>query len=223
VTRGARRQRRPARGEWALVAAAVIGALGLATATAVGVSALTDRSRSTGSQRDSAIHPAISPSHGVTTQRGTGSKRKGRPERRSRPSALPHSPPPAYESPTPAANPGHRHLRQTPEPSPSPSTYAVTPPPLTYPEAVGGPTNTWSDPTDAGGTEGEPIAPNTTVQVTCRVDGFTVQDGNPWWYRIATDPWNNSYYASADAFYNNGSSSGSLSGTPFYDPAVPVC
>ena len=36
-------------------------------------------------------------------------------------------------------------------------------------------------------------------------------------------PWNDSYYASADAFYNNGQTSGSLNGTPFVDPSVPVC
>jgi hypothetical protein len=61
------------------------------------------------------------------------------------------------------------------------------------------------------------------VQITCRVSGFTVSDGNTWWYEIASSPWNNSYYGSADAFYNNGQTSGSLHGTPFYDPSVPVC
>lgn len=46
---------------------------------------------------------------------------------------------------------------------------------------------------------------------------------NTWWYRIASSPWNSSYYVSADAFYNNGRTSGSLSGTPFVDPAVRGC
>jgi hypothetical protein len=61
------------------------------------------------------------------------------------------------------------------------------------------------------------------VQITCRIIGFTVSDGNDWWYEIASSPWSNNYWASADAFYNNGETSGSLHGTPFYDPNVPVC
>jgi hypothetical protein len=55
------------------------------------------------------------------------------------------------------------------------------------------------------------------------VPGLRVQDGNTWWYRIATSPWNGAYYASADAFYNNGQTSGTLVGTPYVDPAVPDC
>ena len=90
-------------------------------------------------------------------------------------------------------------------------------------ETVGGVTHTWTDYADAGGTEGPSIAGSQTVQVTCRVTGFAVADGNTWWYQIASSPWNNVYYASSDAFYNNGETSGSLVGTPWFDPAVPVC
>jgi hypothetical protein len=61
------------------------------------------------------------------------------------------------------------------------------------------------------------------VQIACRLTGFRVADGNTWWYRIATSPWNGAFYASADAFYNNGSMSGSLIGTPFVDTRVPPC
>jgi hypothetical protein len=50
-----------------------------------------------------------------------------------------------------------------------------------------------------------------------------VQDGNTWWYRIASPPWSDAFYVSADAFYNNGSVSGSLIGTPFVDPLVRDC
>jgi hypothetical protein len=51
-----------------------------------------------------------------------------------------------------------------------------------------------------------------------------VADGNTWWYEIGSSPWNNVYYASADAFYNEpGVTTGSLVGTPFVDPAVPLC
>jgi len=55
------------------------------------------------------------------------------------------------------------------------------------------------------------------------VTGFAVADGDTWWYRIASSPWNSTYYGSADAFYNNGATSGSLIGTPFVDSNVPNC
>jgi hypothetical protein len=93
----------------------------------------------------------------------------------------------------------------------------------TYSETTGSVAHTWTDYSDAGGTEGPSIASNQTVQIACRVQGFAVADGNTWWYQIASSPWSGSYYVSADAFYNNGSTSGSLIGTPFYDPAVAVC
>ena len=56
------------------------------------------------------------------------------------------------------------------------------------------------------------------MQITCKVTGFAVADGNTWSYQIASPPWNNSYYVSADAFYNNGATSGSLVGTPLLIP-----
>lgn len=90
-------------------------------------------------------------------------------------------------------------------------------------ETTGGVTNTWSDYADAGGTQGPTVQGNETVAISCRVQGFTVADGNNWWYQISSSPWSNAYYASADAFYNDGQTSGSLIGTPFVDTAVPVC
>jgi hypothetical protein len=57
----------------------------------------------------------------------------------------------------------------------------------------------------------------------CRVQGFRVADGDTRWYRIGSSPWSGAYYASADAFYNNGQTSGSLVGTPFVDPNVAGC
>jgi PKD domain len=100
-----------------------------------------------------------------------------------------------------------------------------SPPPTatTVAETTGSVTHTWTNYTNAGGSEGPSIASSTTVQIACRLTGFTVADGNTWWYRIASSPWSNSYYASADAFYNNGATSGSLHGTPFVDPNVPLC
>ncbi len=100
--------------------------------------------------------------------------------------------------------------------SPSGSTGA------TYSETPGG-VHTWTNYSDAGGTEGPTIPSNETIQVSCRIQGFTVADGDTWWYLVASSPWNDRDYGSADAFYNDGSTSGTLAGTPYYDPNVPVC
>lgn len=107
------------------------------------------------------------------------------------------------------------------EPLPHVEPKPETPP--TYAETVGGVTHTWTNYLNAGGTQGPSIPSNATVQIACKVTGFKVEDGDTWWYRVASAPWNGAYYASADAFYNNGQTSGSLHGTPFVDPAVPNC
>jgi hypothetical protein len=117
--------------------------------------------------------------------------------------------------PTPPAVPA-----SSPPPPPPPSS---PPPPQTWAETTGGAANSWTNYTNAGGVQGPTIPAFATVQIACKVTGFRVQDGNTWWYRIASSPWNNSYYVSADAFYNNGQTSGSLHGTPFVDPAVANC
>ena len=90
-------------------------------------------------------------------------------------------------------------------------------------ETTGVAAKTWTNYSNAGGTRGPNIPAFDTVQISCKVQGFKVVDGNTWWYRIAQSPWNNVYYVSADAFYNNGQTSGSLKGTPFVDPYVPNC
>jgi hypothetical protein len=115
-----------------------------------------------------------------------------------------------------------------PTPSPTPTPTAApspipTPAPTTHAETVGGLTHTWTDYANAAGSEGQPISPYQTVQITCKVTGFQVADGNTWWYRIASAPWSDGFYASADAFYNNGQTSGPLHGTPFVDAGVPNC
>lgn len=109
------------------------------------------------------------------------------------------------------------------QPTPPPSTPAPPPPPTTHAETAGGVAHTWTDYADAGGSEGPSVPALATVQISCKVTGFAVADGNTWWYRIASSPWNNTYFVSADAFYNNGSTSGPLTGTPFVDPTVPNC
>ncbi len=95
--------------------------------------------------------------------------------------------------------------------------------PSAHLETTGGATNTWTNYLNAGGTAGQTIAANATVQIACKLTGWKTSNGNSWWYRVAQAPWNGQYYASADAFYNNGQTSGSLRGTPFVDPAVPDC
>jgi cell wall-associated NlpC family hydrolase len=122
------------------------------------------------------------------------------------------------------SNPGaSSELPPSPPPSEAPGGSAPTPPAPTYSETSGSVVHTWTDYSDAGGYEGPEMPSNDTVQVSCKITGFAVADGNIWWYRIASGPWNNSYYGSADAFYNNGETSGSLLGTPFVDPSVPNC
>jgi hypothetical protein len=113
----------------------------------------------------------------------------------------------------------------TPAPTPPASSTPTpsAPAPQTWAETTGGVTNTWTNYTNAGGTQGPSIASNQTVQIACKLQGFRVADGNTWWYRIASGPWNNQFYASADAFYNNGQTSGSLHGTPFVDPNIRDC
>lgn len=112
-----------------------------------------------------------------------------------------------------------------PPPAAAPATPPSTPAPAkTYTETSGPATNkTFTNHMNAGGTLGPTIAPYSQVQITCKTQGFVVSNGNPWWYKLASAPWNNQYWATADAFYNNGATSGSLAGTPYVDPAVPNC
>lgn len=129
-----------------------------------------------------------------------------------------YAPPPPAPTPTPPPP-----TTTTPSPRTPPTTTPTPSPPPTYAETTGGVTHTWTNYTNAGGTEGPSIPSNTTVQIACKLAGFRVADGNTWWYRIASSPWSGAFYGSADAFYNNGQTSGSLLGTPFVDPAVANC
>jgi hypothetical protein len=89
---------------------------------------------------------------------------------------------------------------------------------------TGGPVHTWSDYQTGQGHAGPLIPQYARVHIACRVTGYKVpQDQNPWWYRIASAPWNGRYFGSADAFYNGKRQSGSLHGTGFVDTHVPTC
>jgi hypothetical protein len=102
---------------------------------------------------------------------------------------------------------------------------APPPPPQTWSEAVasGGGAHTWTDYNDAGGSQGPTIGFDQTVQITCRVQGFAVADGNTWWYQISSSPWNNSYFVSADAFYNGSPIGTPIQDTGFVDASVAIC
>lgn len=141
----------------------------------------------------------------LTDQDGTGGKPLEHATCVSSPAAVTPAPP-APTQPTPS--------------QPAPSQPAPTP---TFAETAGGVANTWTNYGNAGGDHGPSIPSNATVAIACKVTGFRVADGNTWWYRIASAPWNNAYYVSADAFYNNGQTSGSLHGTPPVDGNIPDC
>ena len=90
-------------------------------------------------------------------------------------------------------------------------------------ETTGGVTHTWSDYMSGGGTAGPDIPKGARVLVSCKIPGLRLANGNAWWYRIAQPDWNNRFYASADAFYNNDQTAGPLGNTPFVDESVPNC
>ncbi|HET9124200.1 MAG TPA: hypothetical protein VFN65_04870 [Solirubrobacteraceae bacterium] len=90
-------------------------------------------------------------------------------------------------------------------------------------EVAGGVAHTWSDPLTAGGRPGHEILDLQKVRIACRLHGFTVQDGNTWWYLIDSPPWSRHFFVTADAFYNNGHTSGTLRGSAFVDPRVARC
>jgi hypothetical protein len=97
-------------------------------------------------------------------------------------------------------------------------TYSETPGPDGAP--------TFTDYEDEGG-KGPQVPEHETVQVQCRVEGLEPADhGIPddWYYRVASAPWDDVYYAYAEPFYNEpGVTSGSLIGTPPVETQVPVC
>lgn len=94
----------------------------------------------------------------------------------------------------------------------------------TYPQRTGGTSRTWSDYTNAGGEPGPTINGSRAVEVTCRIRGFEVQSGNQWWYLVASAPWRNDFFASADGFFNQRKTRGvDFRTTRFVDPGVPRC
>lgn len=93
---------------------------------------------------------------------------------------------------------------------------------VTWTETTGTPAHTWADKNVLRGA-GPPLGPRQSIQVSCRVRGYVVQDGDPWWYRIESPPWRGRYYATSDAFYNNGSTSGPVVNGIVVDEQLPLC
>jgi cutinase len=111
----------------------------------------------------------------------------------------------------------------SPAPSP-PSEGGSPPPPANHleQETPNHPVNTFTNYHNASGM-GPQIAAGQWVEVSCRVYDPTIASVNPdgYWYRIASAPWNNAYYAPANTFMN-----GDPYGGPYThntDFSVPLC
>lgn len=112
----------------------------------------------------------------------------------------------------------------TPAPGPAAPPGGSPPPPQTWAEqeTPNHPVNTFLNPHNASGM-GPAIAAGQWVQVSCKLYDPYIQSVNPdgYWYRIASSPWNNSYYSPANTFMN-----GDPYGGPYThntDFAVPNC
>lgn len=112
----------------------------------------------------------------------------------------------------------------TPSPASPPSGGSPPPPAQTWweQETPNHPVNTFLNYHNASGM-GPVIAAGQWVQVSCKVYDPYIQSVNPdgYWYRIASSPWNNSYYSPANTFMN-----GDPYGGPYThntDFAVPDC
>ena len=83
--------------------------------------------------------------------------------------------------------------------------------------------NTFLNPYNASGM-GQKIAADTWVDVACKVYAPQIKSANPdgYWYRIASAPWSNAYYAVANTF-RNGDIPGQPPYTHYTDWAVPDC
>jgi hypothetical protein len=135
------------------------------------------------------------------------------------PRPAPTSPPAPTVTPTSTT---HTPPTVTPPPPPTVTPHSTS---STAPYETAGPSggDTFTNPANAGAPLGQHVAAYQTIKMTCRLTGWKAQDGNTWWYKISSSPWNNAFYAPADNYYNNGQTSGSLIGTPWVDTAVSMC
>ena len=113
----------------------------------------------------------------------------------------------------------------SPSPSPSPaiSSAPASAARRTWAETTFSQSKTFADYVNAGYPLGAPLSARQVVKVSCRVRGFVVKDGDPWWYRLASPPWDGRYYATSDVFYNIPDTSGNPINGVVVDKRVPVC
>jgi len=83
--------------------------------------------------------------------------------------------------------------------------------------------NTFAEPRNAS-EEGEPIKPNTDVEVTCKLYAPQIESVNPqgYWYRVHSAPWDDKFYAAANTFWNGVAPSNAFEPI-FTDYEVPTC
>jgi lysophospholipase L1-like esterase len=131
--------------------------------------------------------------------------------------SLPAAPAPAAGAPTAGSAPGGaaQPVETVPPPPPPPANHLEQ-------ETPNHPVNTFTNYHNASGM-GPQIAAGQWVEVSCRVYDPTIASVNPdgYWYRIASSPWNNAYYAPANTFMN-----GDPYGGPYThntDFSVPLC
>lgn len=100
-------------------------------------------------------------------------------------------------------------------PAPAPGTHAER-------ESIHHPAHTFANYHNASG-QGPSIAAGKVVRVSCKVHDGTIPSADPdgYWYRIASSPWNNKYYAPANTFLNGDPPNGPYSHNT--DFAVPDC
>ena len=84
------------------------------------------------------------------------------------------------------------------------------------------PVNTFRDHHRVTG-KGQPVPAGATVLVSCKVFDPSIRSVSPagYWYRIASKPWSNRYYAAANTFLN-----GDPPGGPYrhaVDRRIPNC
>jgi hypothetical protein len=93
----------------------------------------------------------------------------------------------------------------TPKPTPAPTIPPTPTEPRTWSEqeTPNHPVNTFLNYHNASGM-GPAIGSGQWVQVSCKVHDGTIPSVNPdgYWYRIASSPWNNAYFAPANTFMN---------------------
>jgi hypothetical protein len=134
---------------------------------------------------------------------------------------LPTTAPDTVQVPAPAPAPSTGSPKQPSPTPPGPPTHPPNPN-HTEQETPNQPVNTFTNYHNASGV-GPAIAAGQWVEVSCRVYDPTIASVNPdgYWYRIASSPWNNAYYSTANTFMN-----GDPYGGPYThntDFSVPLC